>query len=167
MGAGLVGDGAVFQRAEVHQRALDLGGDTAAGLTELGPECAGTAENAVGREVLQKNVVIAEAVDERAQNGVRTDAGHGTLHGVLQLGRLGDENDDIHRADVVGSIGGLEAVQMIVGIGIDNELEAVFGDLVHMGLIAVDKRDVRASLAQISGEAASGCAAADHGNFHK
>ena len=165
--AGLVGDRTVFQRAEVHQRALDLGGDAAARLAQLGAQSAGAAEDAVGREVPEKDVVVAETVNQGDQNGVRSDAGHRALHGVLQLGRLGDEDDDVHNADVVGGVGGLKAVQVVVGIGVDDELKAVLRDLVHVGLIAVHQRDVRTALAQVSGEAAACCAAADHGNFHR
>ena len=164
--AGLVGDRAVLQSAEVDQRALNLGGDAAAGLTQLGAQCAGAAEDAVGREVLQQDVVVAETIDQRAQNGVRTDAGHGALDGALQLGGLGNKDHDIHDADVVGGIGGLEPVQMVMGVGVNNELQTVFRDLVHVSLITVHQCDVRAALAQVSGEAASGRTAADHGDFH-
>ena len=150
----------------MNQGALYLGGDAAAGLLQLGSQGAGAAENAVGREVAEQDVVVAETVDEGDENRVRSDAGHRALDGAVQLGGLGDEDHDVHDADVFGGIGGLEAVQMVMGVGIDDELQAVFGDLVHVGLIAVNQGDVRAAFAQVSGEAASGCTAADHGNFH-
>lgn len=134
--------------------------------TQLGAKRAGAAKDAVGREMPEEYFVVSEAVNERDNNRVRANAGHGTHHGGIKLGRLGDEDDNVHDADIIGCVCGLDSIEVIVGVGVDDELQPVLSDLVHMGLVFVHKGNIRAALAQISGEAAFCRAAADHCYSH-
>ena len=161
-----IDDRVVRHGAEVDKKTLDLGADAAAGSLQRGAECAAADDDAVCREVLHQDVGVAEAVYQGNDDGVLAYAGHRALHGVVKLSRLGDEDDDIHDADVVGVVRGFEAVKMILGVGVDDEVKAVLGDLVHVLLVHIDKRQIGAALSQITGEHAAGCAAANYCYFH-
>lgn len=111
-------------------------------------------------------VVVAETVDQGDEDGVGADAGLGADNGVLELVGLGHEDDDVHNADVVSVVRGLKAGEDGGLVGIDGELHAVLGDLVHVGLVRIDEGHVGPARAVIAGEHAAGSAGTYHCDFH-
>ena len=164
-----LGEWAPLHCAEVHLQAVRRGGgDALAGAVQLRAEHAVAVEYAVGGDHLGQLVLVAEAVHQRDEHRVLTDAGSGGFERGVELRCLGHEDDDVHCADILGVIGRFEAGELI-GLslsGVDDEGETVGGNFVHVLLVRVDERYVRAAAPQIGRKNAAGSAGAYHGNFH-
>ena len=177
LGAGRVVELRADRTAEVHLHAAGRGGHAVRGLGQSRAQHAGADDAALFREDLEEVVIVAEAVDEGDGDGRVADDGHGVLDGLLELGRLGHVDDNVDLALRRGRVSsggvGAEALELVVVILVaalfflmDGEVHAFLGDLLHVGLIAVDEDDVRTALTQVRSEDAAGCAGTIHCKFH-
>ena len=176
--AGLVGGFGPHGAAKVHLHAAGGGGYAGARLGHRGAQNAGTDEAVILGKELEHIVVVAQTVNQRDADGVGADDGLRVLNGLYQLRGLGHEDDDIDLALLgkgIGSAGvGAEAGQLLDDIPVlaalllvDNEMHAVLGDLLHVGLIAVDQDDIRSAVAEIGSKNTAGSAGTIHSNFHR
>ena len=168
-GSRRLGERAALQRAEIHLQPVRRGGGYAlARAVQLRAEHAVAVEYAAGGDDLCQLVLVAEAVHQRDEHRVLADAGSGGFERGVELRCLGHEDDDVHCADILGVIGRFEAGELI-GLslsGVDDEGETVGGNFVHVLLVRVDERYVRAAAPQIGRKNAAGSAGAYHCDFH-
>ena len=160
-----VGLRGLLNGAEEHLYAVLRLGDADTGTFELGAYDAGPVHYTPGGDVFCEYLVVADAVLQGDEHGVRPDAVHDVRHDVVRLGGLDHEDDYIHDRQAVGAGGGVETGEAAL-LALAAEDQPVGGDLVHVGLVAVHEIELRAAAAQISRKDTACGAGTNHCDLH-